>query len=71
MLANIGNQINTESVGLIADNGEVLGLPGKALSHAVVSGISADLGEVLYQFRPLIINITHRAGNRLQFELVC
>jgi len=44
MLANIGNQINAEGAGLIGDNGEVLGLPGKALSHAVVSGISAEIG---------------------------
>lgn len=44
LLANIGNQINAEGAGLIGDNGEVLGLPGKALSHAVVSGISAEIG---------------------------
>lgn len=43
MLANIGNQINAEGAGLIGDNGEVLGLPGRALSHAVVSGISAEI----------------------------
>ncbi|WP_174508774.1 DUF637 domain-containing protein [Klebsiella oxytoca] len=44
MLSNIGNQINAEGAGLIGDNGEVLGLPGKALSHAVVAGISAEIG---------------------------
>ncbi|WP_462217463.1 DUF637 domain-containing protein [Klebsiella variicola] len=44
LLANIGNQINAEGAGLIGDNGEILGLPGKALSHAVVSGISAEIG---------------------------
>ncbi|MCB3523711.1 DUF637 domain-containing protein [Klebsiella variicola] len=71
MLANIGNQINAEGAGLIGDNGEILGLPSKPLSHAVISGISADLGEVLYQFRPLILDITHRAGNRVPFEMVC
>ncbi|WP_300002421.1 DUF637 domain-containing protein [uncultured Cedecea sp.] len=43
MLANIGNQINAEGAGLVGDNGEVLGLPGRALSHAVVSGISAEI----------------------------
>ncbi|EIX9039935.1 TPA: DUF637 domain-containing protein [Klebsiella variicola] len=43
MLANIGNQINAEGAGLIGDNGEILGLPGKPLSHAVVSGISAEI----------------------------
>jgi filamentous hemagglutinin len=44
LLANIGNQINAEGAGLIGDNGEVLGLPGKSLSHAVVAGISAEIG---------------------------
>ncbi|MFH4181075.1 DUF637 domain-containing protein, partial [Acinetobacter baumannii] len=43
LLANIGNQINAEGAGLIGDNGEILGLPGKPLSHAVVSGISAEI----------------------------
>lgn len=44
LLANIGNQINAEGAGLIGDNGEVLGIPGKSLSHAVVAGISAEIG---------------------------
>lgn len=44
LLANIGNQINAEGAGLIGDNGEVLGIPGRALSHAVVAGISAEIG---------------------------
>ncbi|WP_413773402.1 DUF637 domain-containing protein [Klebsiella oxytoca] len=44
LLANIGNQINAEGAGLIGDNGEVLGIPGKLLSHAVVAGISAEIG---------------------------
>ncbi|MBG2615375.1 DUF637 domain-containing protein [Klebsiella oxytoca] len=44
LLANIGNQINAEGAGLIGDNGEVLGIAGKSLSHAVVAGISAEIG---------------------------
>ncbi|MEZ7215915.1 DUF637 domain-containing protein [Klebsiella spallanzanii] len=44
LLANIGNQINAEGAGLIGDNGEILDLPGRALSHAVVAGISAEIG---------------------------
>ena len=44
LLANIGNQINAEGAGLIGDNGEVLYIPGKSLSHAVVAGISSEIG---------------------------
>nr|WP_143967206.1 DUF637 domain-containing protein [Raoultella terrigena] len=44
LLANVGNQINVEGVGLIGDNGETLDLPGRALSHAVVAGISEEIG---------------------------
>lgn len=44
LLANIGNQINAEGAGLIGDNGKILDLPGRALSHAVVAGISAEIG---------------------------
>ncbi|KMW72073.1 hemagglutinin [Photorhabdus luminescens subsp. luminescens] len=44
LLANIGSQINAEGARLIGDNGEVLGVPGKTLSHAVVAGISAEIG---------------------------
>ncbi|MBA7934086.1 DUF637 domain-containing protein [Klebsiella sp. RHBSTW-00215] len=43
LLSNIGNQINAEGAGLIGDNGEILDLPDRALSHAVVAGISAEL----------------------------
>ncbi|MGV8000904.1 DUF637 domain-containing protein [Photorhabdus temperata subsp. temperata] len=43
LLANIGNQINAEGAGLIGDNGEILGVPGKALSHAVVSALAAEI----------------------------
>uniref|UniRef100_UPI0036DB3D88 DUF637 domain-containing protein n=1 Tax=Photorhabdus sp. RM322S TaxID=3342825 RepID=UPI0036DB3D88 len=44
LLANIGSQIHAEGARLIGDNGEVLGVPGKTLSHAVVAGISAEIG---------------------------
>ncbi|OCA55427.1 hypothetical protein Phpb_01525 [Photorhabdus namnaonensis] len=44
LLANIGSQINAEGARLIGDNGEVLGIPGKMLSHAVVAGVSAEIG---------------------------
>ncbi|WP_434523946.1 DUF637 domain-containing protein [Photorhabdus asymbiotica] len=44
LLANVGSQINAEGAGLIGDNGQVLGLPGKAISHAVVSALAAEIG---------------------------
>ncbi|WP_387689755.1 DUF637 domain-containing protein [Photorhabdus sp. RM71S] len=44
LLANIGSQINAEGAGLIGDNGQVLGLPGKAISHATVSALAAEIG---------------------------
>ncbi|MFC3393727.1 DUF637 domain-containing protein [Brenneria rubrifaciens] len=44
LLANIGGQINAEGASLIGDNGQVLGVPGKMLSHAVVSGVAAEIG---------------------------
>ncbi|WP_250151004.1 DUF637 domain-containing protein [Photorhabdus akhurstii] len=44
LLANIGNQINAEGAGLIGNNGQVLGLPGKAISHAAVSALAAEIG---------------------------
>ncbi|MGV7960592.1 DUF637 domain-containing protein [Photorhabdus tasmaniensis] len=43
LLSNIGSQINAEGAGLIGDNGQVLGLPGKTISHAIVTGISAEI----------------------------
>ncbi|MEF3101533.1 DUF637 domain-containing protein [Raoultella terrigena] len=43
-MANVGNQINVEGTGLIGDNGEILDLPGRALSHPVVAGISEEIG---------------------------
>lgn len=44
LLANVAGQINAEGAGLIGDNGQVLGPQGKMLSHAVLSGISAEIG---------------------------
>ncbi|WP_049157102.1 DUF637 domain-containing protein, partial [Klebsiella variicola] len=43
-LSNIGNQVQAEGAGLIGDNGEVLGVAGKSVSHAVLAGISAEIG---------------------------
>ncbi|WP_420800623.1 DUF637 domain-containing protein [Photorhabdus thracensis] len=43
LLSNIGNQINAEGAGLIGDNGEILGVPGKAISHAAVSALAAEI----------------------------
>ncbi|MBD2798084.1 DUF637 domain-containing protein [Xenorhabdus sp. 18] len=44
LLANVGNQINAEGANLIGNNGEVLGIPGKTISHAVVSALAAEIG---------------------------
>ena len=44
LLTNIGNQINAEGAKLIGDNGEVLGVVGKSVSHAVVAGVAAEIG---------------------------
>ncbi|ERT14826.1 hypothetical protein O185_01620 [Photorhabdus temperata J3] len=44
LLANIGNQINAEGANLIGKNGQILGLPGKAISHAAVSALAAEMG---------------------------
>ncbi|MDK7757882.1 DUF637 domain-containing protein [Providencia rettgeri] len=43
LLSNIGNQVNAEGAKLIGDNGEILGRPGKAISHAALSGLSAEI----------------------------
>ncbi|GKW08899.1 DUF637 domain-containing protein [Pectobacterium carotovorum] len=43
LLSNIGSQINAEGAKFIGDNGSVLDVPGKALSHAVISGIAAEI----------------------------
>lgn len=44
LLANIGGQLHAEGANLIGDNGRVLGGAGKALSHAVVAGVAAEIG---------------------------
>ncbi|HDG9830983.1 TPA: DUF637 domain-containing protein [Raoultella ornithinolytica] len=44
LLSNVGNQVQAEGAGLIGDNGEVLGVAGKSVSHAVLAGISAEIG---------------------------
>ncbi|MDC9591492.1 DUF637 domain-containing protein [Xenorhabdus sp. XENO-10] len=43
LLNNVGNQIHAEGAKLIGDNGEILGAPGKMLSHGVVAGLSAEI----------------------------
>ncbi|RLM26744.1 hypothetical protein BIY29_05255 [Brenneria alni] len=44
LLANVGGQLHAEGAGLIGDNGQILGVPGKAVSHAVVAGVAAEIG---------------------------
>ncbi|MCW7760692.1 filamentous hemagglutinin N-terminal domain-containing protein [Photorhabdus luminescens] len=44
LLSNVGNQINAEGAGLIGDKGQILGVPGKAISHAAVSALAAEIG---------------------------
>ncbi|HEJ7946959.1 TPA: DUF637 domain-containing protein [Serratia liquefaciens] len=44
LLANIGSQVQAEGANLIGDNGQVLGVPGRAVSHVVLAGISAEIG---------------------------
>ncbi len=43
-LALQGRYVQAEGAGLIGDNGEVLGVAGKSVSHAVLAGISAEIG---------------------------
>ncbi|WP_350305032.1 two-partner secretion domain-containing protein [Photorhabdus viridis] len=43
LLNNVGNQINAEGARLIGDNGQILGIPGKAISHAAVSALAAEI----------------------------
>ncbi len=45
LLANIGSQVQAEGANLIGDNGQVLDIPGRAVSHAVLAGISAEIGK--------------------------
>ncbi|MBW5811315.1 DUF637 domain-containing protein, partial [Yersinia kristensenii] len=44
LLANMSSQIHAEGAHLIGNNGSVLGVQGKALSHALVAGIAAEIG---------------------------
>ncbi|MBS9422400.1 filamentous hemagglutinin N-terminal domain-containing protein [Photorhabdus caribbeanensis] len=43
LLSNIGNQINAEGAKLIGDQGQILDVPGKAISHAAVSALARRL----------------------------
>ncbi|MEI7343084.1 DUF637 domain-containing protein [Pectobacterium brasiliense] len=43
LLSNIGSQINAEGAKFIGDKGEVLGVTGKTLSHAVVASVAAEI----------------------------
>ncbi|MDX7988700.1 filamentous hemagglutinin N-terminal domain-containing protein [Xenorhabdus sp. 12] len=43
LLNNLGNQIHAYGAGLIGDKGEILGHPGKSVSHAVLSGMVAEI----------------------------
>jgi len=43
--ANIGSQIQAEGANLIGDNGQVLDIPGRAVSHAVLAGVAAEIGK--------------------------
>ncbi len=40
----MGSQLHAEGANLIGNNGEVLGVSGKALSHALVAGVAAEIG---------------------------
>ncbi|AJJ10555.1 hypothetical protein CH64_3323 [Yersinia rohdei] len=44
LFANTGAQLHAEGAHLIGNNGQVLGAPGKALSHALVAGVAAEIG---------------------------
>lgn len=43
LLANIDGQLHAEGAHLIGNNGSVLGVQGKALSHALVAGVAAEI----------------------------
>lgn len=45
LLSNVAGQINAEGAKLVGDRGEILGLPGKMVSHMVVAGIAAEIGK--------------------------
>ncbi|EKN6259297.1 DUF637 domain-containing protein [Yersinia enterocolitica] len=44
LLTSAGSQLHAEGAHLIGNNGEVLGVSGKALSHALVAGVAAEIG---------------------------
>ena len=44
LLTSVGSQLHAEGANLIGNNGEVLGVSGKALSHALVAGVAAEIG---------------------------
>ncbi|OKP48694.1 filamentous hemagglutinin [Serratia marcescens] len=45
LLANIGSQVQAEGANLIGDNGQVIDIPGRAVSHAVLAGVAAEIGK--------------------------
>ena len=44
LLTSAGSQLHAEGAHLIGNNGAVLGVSGKALSHALVAGVAAEIG---------------------------
>ncbi|HDL6958345.1 TPA: contact-dependent inhibition toxin CdiA [Yersinia enterocolitica] len=44
LLTSVGSQLHAEGAHLIGDDGAVLGVSGKALSHALVAGVAAEIG---------------------------
>ncbi|WP_211229693.1 polymorphic toxin type 17 domain-containing protein, partial [Arsenophonus nasoniae] len=43
LLSQVSGQVHTEGANFIGTQGEILGYPGKALSHAVLSGLTAEI----------------------------
>lgn len=44
LLANVGNQVNAESANLIGKYGNIIGRPGKFISHSLTSALAAEIG---------------------------
>ncbi len=44
LLGNIGAQVQAQGANLIGDNGQILGTGGKAISHAALAGLAAEIG---------------------------
>ncbi len=44
LLGNIGAQVQAQGANLIGDNGQILGSGGKAISHAALAGLAAEIG---------------------------